>query len=108
MSKVGQNHIYGVYTAFLAGKWPSIRTYTPYIHTVLANQQREVMRGVACCSTEQQPKQSVACLLRCNNRNGSFPLLFLSHAAILCTWFYLLPLLVMYDKPSLSPFFYFL
>jgi hypothetical protein len=34
-SRVGQNHvsyIYGVYTVFLAGKSPSIRSYTVYIY----------------------------------------------------------------------------
>jgi len=34
--RVGQNHIYGVYTVFLAGKSSNIRSYTVYI-TVLAN-----------------------------------------------------------------------
>jgi len=38
--RVGQNHIYTVYilyTVFLAGKEPNIRSYTVYIYTVLAN-----------------------------------------------------------------------
>jgi len=30
--RVGQNHIYGVYTVFLAGKSPYIRSYTGYIY----------------------------------------------------------------------------
>ena len=34
MPRVGQNHIYiyGVYTVFLAGKSPNIRSYTVYIY----------------------------------------------------------------------------
>jgi hypothetical protein len=34
MSRVGQNHkyIYGVYTVYLAGKSPYIRSYTVYIY----------------------------------------------------------------------------
>jgi len=30
--KVGQNHIYGVYTIFLTGKLPYIWSYTVYIY----------------------------------------------------------------------------
>ena len=37
IGRVGQNHIYGVYTVFLAGKSPNIRLYTVYILMVLVN-----------------------------------------------------------------------
>jgi hypothetical protein len=65
MSRVGQNHtflgLYGVYTVFLAGKSPYIRSYT-CIYTVLANPRHETGSFVEALAAFSTIDKTYSCL----------------------------------------------